>query len=89
MRVTSKGQVTIPKDIREHLGIKPGSEVAFVSGEDGVRLVAVNDDVSPEEKKRRFRETLKRLEGTLDLGGMTTEEYMEMVRGPREDIDPR
>ena len=27
--VTQKGQVTIPKDIREKLGIKPGSSVRF------------------------------------------------------------
>ncbi|MGD9913704.1 MAG: AbrB/MazE/SpoVT family DNA-binding domain-containing protein [Rhizobiaceae bacterium] len=89
MRVTTKGQVTIPKEIRDHLGIGPGSEVEFVQAGDGVRLVAMNDDASPEEKQRRFRETLKRLEGTLDLNGMTTDEYMEMVRGPREDLDPR
>ena len=27
--VTSKGQVTIPKPVRDHLGIGPGSQVAF------------------------------------------------------------
>ena len=31
MRVTTKGQVTIPKHIRDHLGIGPGSEVEFSS----------------------------------------------------------
>jgi len=31
MRVTTKGQVTIPKPIRDHLGIGPGSEVEFVA----------------------------------------------------------
>lgn len=30
MRVTSKGQVTIPRNIRIKLGIQPGSEVEFV-----------------------------------------------------------
>ena len=29
MRVTEKGQVTIPKHIRDRLGIRPGSEVEF------------------------------------------------------------
>ena len=28
-RVTTKGQVTIPKEVREALGIEPGDEVAF------------------------------------------------------------
>jgi len=37
-RVTSKGQTTIPKDIREQLGIKTGDRVAFVLRDDGVLL---------------------------------------------------
>jgi AbrB family looped-hinge helix DNA binding protein len=87
MRVTTKGQVTIPKQIRDHLGIGPGSEVEFVPTDDGARLVAVNENLSEEETSRRFREALDRMEGTLDLGGMTTEEYMEWLRGPRDDLD--
>lgn len=31
-RMTSKGQVTIPKEIREQLGLKPGDQVEFVPG---------------------------------------------------------
>ena len=33
--VTSKGQVTIPKPVRDHLGIGPGSQVAFRRADDG------------------------------------------------------
>ena len=33
--VTSKGQVTIPKPVRDRLGINPGSKVDFEVGEDG------------------------------------------------------
>ncbi|RUU12389.1 AbrB/MazE/SpoVT family DNA-binding domain-containing protein [Mesorhizobium sp. USDA-HM6] len=87
MRVTTKGQVTIPKRIRDHLGIGPGSEVEFVATDEGARLVAVNENLSEEEASRKFREVLDRMEGTLDLGGMTTDEYMEWLRGPREDFD--
>lgn len=87
MRVTSKGQVTIPKEIRDRLGIAAGSEVDFVATEDGVQLVAVNQNVSPEESERTFRDHVRRLAGTLDLGGMTADEYMEWLRGPREDLD--
>lgn len=86
MRVTSKGQVTIPKDIRDRLGIGPGSEVAFVPTEDGAALIAVERDMSKEETARKFREALDRMAGTLDLGGMTSDEYMEWLRGPREDL---
>ena len=39
MRVTSKGQVTIPQDVRRRLGIEPGTEVDFEVADDGVRLV--------------------------------------------------
>ena len=41
MRVTEKGQVTIPKDIRDRLNIGPGSEVDFVADEKGARLIVV------------------------------------------------
>ncbi|MDX8445425.1 AbrB/MazE/SpoVT family DNA-binding domain-containing protein [Mesorhizobium captivum] len=87
MRVTTKGQVTIPKQIRDHLGIGPGSEVEFVATDEGARLVAVNENLSEEEASRKFREVLDKMEGTLDLGGMTTDEYMEWLRGPRENLD--
>ena len=87
MRVTTKGQVTIPKQIRDHLGIGPGSEVQFVATDEGARLVAVNENISEEEAARKFKEVLEKMEGTLDLGGMTTDEYMEWLRGPRENLD--
>lgn len=87
MRVTTKGQVTIPKEIRDRLGIGPGSEVDFVITDDGARLVAVNENISAEEASRKFMETLDRMAGTLDLGGMTTDEYIDWLRGPREDLN--
>ena len=34
-KITSKGQVTIPKRLRDHLGLKPGSSVEFELGADG------------------------------------------------------
>ena len=37
-RLTSKGQVTIPKLVRDRLGLRPGDEVAFVQADDGVRV---------------------------------------------------
>lgn len=40
-KITSKGQVTLPKQVREQLRLKPGDRVDFVVGEDGqVRLKA-------------------------------------------------
>jgi AbrB family looped-hinge helix DNA binding protein len=37
--LTTKGQVTIPKDVREHLGIDKGDRVSFVVQEDGSVIV--------------------------------------------------
>jgi len=34
--VTSKGQITIPIEVREDLGLKTGDRVSFIKGEDGV-----------------------------------------------------
>ena len=43
--VTSKGQLTIPKEVRERLNIEPGEKVVFRFDEDGgVRLVNVPSD---------------------------------------------
>lgn len=86
MRVTEKGQVTIPKEIRDRLGIGPGSEVDFVEDGNSVKIVAANTGQFDQEA---FRRTLESLAGTADLGGMTTDEYMLWLRGPRDDLDAR
>jgi AbrB family looped-hinge helix DNA binding protein len=86
MRVTEKGQVTIPKDIRERLAIKPGSEVDFVVSENGVMLVQAGDGKSD---FKDFEDWAASVQGTWDLDGMTPDEYFEWLRGPRDDLDPR
>ena len=47
-RVTSKGQTTIPKEIRDHLHLKPGDRVEFVTDEDG-RVVVLPATVDAAE----------------------------------------
>ncbi len=72
MRVTSKGQVTIPLKIREKLNIKPASEIDFVVGEDGrVYLVKKKNDTG----SNRF----SKLRGIVTVK-MTTEEIMVLTR---------
>lgn len=45
--VTSKGQITLPKDIRDRLGLRKGDRVRFVVDEDGrVRLLPAKRDIS-------------------------------------------
>ena len=68
MRVTSKGQVTIPRDMRELAGIKPNSEVLFSIEAGKLTIVPKDAFAAAEEKARlsRFLETLDKLEGTGD-----------------------
>jgi len=90
MRVTSKGQVTIPKEVREKLGIQPGDEVGF--REEGQAIVV---EKKQEEQPLNAGEMLYRhLLGkgpALRKGRplITSEELMEMTRGPFNDLDPR
>jgi AbrB family looped-hinge helix DNA binding protein len=83
MRVTEKGQVTIPKDIRDRLDIGPGSEVDFHVSDGGVMLVKS----TRKGEFKDFQEWAKSVEGTFDTMGMTTDEYMEWLRGRRDDLD--
>jgi len=50
--LTSKGQVTIPKDIRDALGLAPGSRVAFTLNDAG-NAVIYKVDAEAEAKRRR------------------------------------
>lgn len=76
MRITSKGQVTIPKEIRDQFGLLPGTEVEFI-GEGGKVTVR-----KLEGSNNRGREIVERLAGAT--GGdipLSTEEIMKMTRG--------
>ena len=46
-KMTSKGQITVPKDVRLKLNLKPGDRLLFIVEDDGaVRLRAANRDIS-------------------------------------------
>ncbi len=60
-RVTSKGQVTIPKEIREKLGIKKGDEIEFERREEGYIIKKKSTD-NPFERWRGKAETDKTVE---------------------------
>lgn len=81
MRVTSKGQVTIPKPIRDRLGIQEGSEVEFVERDGYAVLRARTDEQSANERAATdLVEHLKRMRGSMDLGGMTADEFIAWLR---------
>ena len=71
--VTSKGQVTIPKRVRDLLGIGPGSVIDFERGADGrIVLTKVGKKARPSR--------LARLRGHAGKG-LTTDQIMAMTRG--------
>lgn len=73
-RVTEKGQVTIPKELRDELGIGAGTEVAFERTAD---TIVVRKTLNENGRGRRIAE---RLRGRGDVA-MTTDEIMALTRG--------
>jgi antitoxin PrlF len=73
--LTSKGQVTIPKKVRDYLGLKPGAPVTFerlTSGEIAVRAARPSTKSRPGKfAKLRGRATVR----------MKTEEILALTRG--------
>jgi AbrB family looped-hinge helix DNA binding protein len=83
MRVTTKGQVTIPQEVREKLGIVAGSEVDFsVRGDTGIFRKA-----SPKNGHRsRGAEIVARARGKGSVNReLTTDQIMALTRGWGED----
>lgn len=83
MRITTKGQVTIPQDVRERAGLMPGTDVEFVIEAGVVRLV------KSQPQARRPTRGQKLVEGLRGAGDfrMTTDEIVALLRGPRADDD--
>jgi AbrB family looped-hinge helix DNA binding protein len=77
MKVTAKGQVSIPKAIRDLLGIEPGSKVTFALAEDGgVTLSKCDEHHASRGQSNRFAA----LRGSSS-SGMSTDEIMSLMRG--------
>ena len=75
MRLTSKGQVTIPQEIREQLGLLPWTEVEFDIVGDSVRIRKRRG------AKSRGQMLVDRLRGSAPKPRMTTDEIMALTRG--------
>ncbi len=72
MRVTTKGQVTIPQHIREKMMITPSTEIDFVEEADRVYIVKKKDEKDSIRKFSKLRGI-----GTVK---MTTDEIMALTR---------
>lgn len=73
MRVRDKGQVTIPKALRDALGIGVGTEVEFERVDDSVVIRKASGGPT------RGEQIVERLRGRGDIG-LTTDELMAMTR---------
>jgi AbrB family looped-hinge helix DNA binding protein len=74
MRMTSKGQVTIPQAFRDAIGLMPHSEVEFELDGDSVRIRKARRSTS------RGAAVIARMKGTAS-SKLTTDEIMKLTRG--------
>jgi AbrB family looped-hinge helix DNA binding protein len=70
MKIGERGQVTIPKTLRDRYGLAPGMEVEFAPEESSIRI----------QKKARHLSPVREVYGILKAPG-STDDYMEAVRG--------
>ncbi len=70
MKISPRGQVTIPKPLRKKYGLTPNTEVEFIPEDDGVRI----------QKRRIGKHPVWEVIGLLGQQG-NTDEYIERIRG--------
>ena len=73
MKITSKGQVTIPLEFRNKLGFLPGTEVQFVADRGGLRLI------KPKAASGKGRKLVEHMRGRGD-SKLTTDEIIAQTR---------
>ncbi|MCC7572457.1 MAG: AbrB/MazE/SpoVT family DNA-binding domain-containing protein [Candidatus Methanofastidiosum sp.] len=77
-RVSSKGQIVIPKDIRDNLDIKEGDLLAAVSEENFIILKKIDPKITEEEKVLLKR--IKESWDSIDRGDYTEMEGSELLK---------
>lgn len=79
--VRTKGQVTIPKAVRDRHGIAVGTKLEVLDqGDDILLRKAQPRKGSSRARDLEFEAYLDRVRGSLDIG-MSTDEYMDLLRG--------
>ena len=79
MRITSKGQVTIPQAIREQAGLLPNTEVDFVLENGSVRLIKSEAAAG----RSRGARAVRQLRARGARVRMSTDEILALTRGDR------
>jgi AbrB family looped-hinge helix DNA binding protein len=83
MRITAKGQVTIPQEVRERAGLMPGTDVEFRLERGGVRLVKAK---TAGKRRTRGQKLVAHLRGKGTFA-MSTDEIVALMRGRPADDD--
>ena len=77
-RITAKGQITIPIEIRKSLGVKEGDKVVFIKSENGIMLANSN--------KVAWDNIQKAMEGEAEKAGFQSEEdVVQYCKGIRQE----
>jgi len=88
--MTVKGQVTVPKDVRDALGLKAGEPVEFIWNEAGQAVIQKPARLAASDEVRRER--LARIDAFAarfaHLPPEDTDAYMAELREPLPDSDP-
>ncbi len=85
--MTVKGQITVPKDVRDLLGLKPGQKVQIEMDEDGVvRILRADADAGREARLARVREAqvaFKAQDPMPEMDGLT---FQRWIRGDGPEV---
>lgn len=86
MQVTEKGQVTIPKRLRDAAGILPGSQVSFAL--EGGKIIIQKTGMRTDDRRKVLRAAAAKVRKSLDepFRQMDSEDIMAFLR-PGEDHD--
>lgn len=80
MRMTTKGQVTIPLELRERFGLGAGAEVEVVAGDEGAL-------VRPANVAGRGAQIVERLRDRAD-GELDADAVLRLTRGDVDEVLP-
>ncbi len=85
MLVTEKGQVTIPKHIRDAAGVVPGSEVSFSLDGGKIVITPIASNVK-NDRRAKLRAAAAKVRGSLspEFRQLGAEEIMDFLRGRKE-----
>ena len=75
MKLTSKGQVTIPRALREEFGLLPDTEVTFEAAKDGVLVKP-----AARGRRQRLQAWIRRARGSA-TGKLSTDAILRLTRG--------